>query len=133
MSGNNPSYVAGGNISPSRFVMMDTSANSQVLQSTVGSLSVGISHEGTLQAPLPSVTGYAGTAGGPVMVYGLGDTCSVVLGSGGCTSGHYLTSDSSGQAVIATGSNAYYALSKGTAAAGALVRVQVVIGKLLAT
>lgn len=129
MSGNNPSYMAGGNIPPSRFVMADVSANNQVLVATVGAPLLGISHDGTLQAPLPSATGYAGISGYPVAVWGQGDQASLEMG-GTCSAGQLLKTDSSGRGVVASSSDGTYALAIDAGTSGSIIRVQVKNQKL---
>lgn len=68
-----PPFVASGDIYPSRFVSI--SGEFTVAQSVAGDEPVGISCEGTFNAPLPGASGVAASDGDPIQVYGLGEYC----------------------------------------------------------
>jgi hypothetical protein len=66
------SYVATGDIYPSRFVKLDT-VDGKVLQCVAGDLPFGISQEGTRRSPYMDTTGRAAAAGEQLAVYTLGE------------------------------------------------------------
>lgn len=121
-----PAFMANGNIYPCRFVKLDTTADHKVLQSGAGDLSIGISQEGTNQAPIPEAsTQYAAAAGQALKVYGVGERCKLEIGSGGCTAGDLLKPDADGKGVAVTAGNTYGAVALTTSAAGELAEVVV--------
>lgn len=109
MSSNNasPALIAGGDVYISRFVKLSTTADNTALQAGANERSVGISHDGTRDAP--GVTGatadLAASAGKPVKTYGLGDICLLWAGSGGFTAGDQIKSDADGKGVTAGSAN----------------------------
>jgi hypothetical protein len=124
-----PAFMAGGNISPSRFVTISTSANNTVVQSAAATETIiGVSQESAKQPPIPQVTGtqYAAESGDNLRVYTAGEANVLLeLGTGGCTAGAKLTSDADGKAVAATGANMVGAIALTAGAAGELVRAYV--------
>lgn len=95
--------TAGGNVIVNRFVKPHTTAH-QVVQGTANSAVCGVAPDDSGEAPLPSYTTdppYAGTAGKAMKVYRPGDVCRLAIGSGGCSVGSLLESDSNGKGVIA--------------------------------
>lgn len=99
-----PNWIAGGNINPSRFVKVDTTSSEpyQVLQSSTNEQIVGVSQEGTRQAPgLPGSTTYAGEDTYTLHVFGPGEVALIELG-GSVTQGDYLVSDVNGKATTAS-------------------------------
>jgi hypothetical protein len=127
-----PNLRAGGNITPSTFVMLDTTPNdNQGLQCTANTLPVGISDVWTQDPPGVSGSGtYIATLGYQIGMFGLGDVCNLMAGSGGFNAGQLLKSDASGNGIpIATsgGLQAYGAVALETTPANqlGLVRVQV--------
>jgi len=123
-----PNFIAGGNISPSRFVRQDDTADFQVLEADANSKLAGISMEGTREAPIPSVsTALAAQSGEPLQVYGDTEECLLELG-GTVRPGEDLKSDADGKGVtIAAGATVQeigaVALENGVD--GELIRVQV--------
>lgn len=96
-------YVANGNIAPSRFVKLDTTAVGKVLQSGAGEKTYGISQEGTRNPPYPSLDdGYAAIAGENLNVYTEPQECWLQIGSGGCTVDDWLKADADGKGVTTT-------------------------------
>lgn len=64
------SFVASGNIIPSRFVKLDTSATGKVLQAGTGESPVGVSQQGVRNPSYPGLDdGFAAIAGENVRVY----------------------------------------------------------------
>jgi hypothetical protein len=122
-----PNLIAGGNINPASFVKISTAADNTALQAAAATdLLIGVAQEGTHDAPgLTGSSAYAATAGKPIQIYGVGDTCLLVLGTGGCTAGQFLTSDASGNGVAAASTNIVGAMSLEAGVAAAKVRVVV--------
>lgn len=96
----NPSYVAEGDIRPSRFVKIG-SGDFSVLEADANEAVLGIAMEGTKTAPIPSASANAAEDGDHLHVYGPGEECLLELGSGGITAGAYLKSDADGKGVAA--------------------------------
>lgn len=100
-----PSFVANGNIAPSRFVKQDTTAEGKCLQSGAGDPCFGISQQGTRRPPLEGWDdGFAAIAGENIHVFTEHDCdfCYLQIGSGGSTVGDYLKSDASGNGITTT-------------------------------
>lgn len=99
----NPAFIASGNINPARFVKI--SGEFSVAQSGAGEEIIGVAQEGSLAPPGiaealgGSQTYYAATSGKTLKVFGLGDVCVVIAGTGGCTAGTKVKSDADGKAV----------------------------------
>lgn len=122
------SFLASGNISPSRFVKQDTSNEGYVSQAGAGERAIGVSQSGTRQPPISGLDdGYAATQNtAPLTVFTATDECDLEAG-GAITNGDYLKSDSSGRGVTASSADDIYcaiALRAATTA-GQLVRVRV--------
>lgn len=122
-----PNFRAGGNINPSSFVKVDTSADNQCLQAGAGEHAIAISQAGTKDAPgITGATAYAAQSGDNIEVFGQGELCNLLAGTGGFVRGDFLKSDANGAGVTTTSSGDFvgaYALE--SAAAGTLGRVQV--------
>lgn len=127
---NNPNFVAGGDIRICRFVKQSTSADYTVLEADANEQTIGISQEGTNDAPTSGASSLAAASGDPVAVYGLGDVCLLTIGSGGVTRGGRLKSDADGKgvAVATTGTTIQQigARALESAAENELCRVQIV-------
>lgn len=96
-----PNFVANGNISPSRFVSLDSGTPKAfaVIQATANSKIVGVAQIGGREPPLASVsTIYAGQAGDTIKVNAPGDVCLVECG-GTVAVDDELIADSNGKAV----------------------------------
>jgi hypothetical protein len=102
----NPNYVAGEDLYPKRFVKRATDEGNAVLMNDSGTTaSVGVTQNGTREAPIPSVTeALAAKDGEPVRVHGLGDTCEVESGEA-LTDGAELMAGTNGVAMLATAGN----------------------------
>ena len=125
-----PNFIANGNISVSVFVKQDTSLDNGVIQASTNNAIIGVSQESSNYPPLPSVgTVYAAQAGQNVKVYGHEQQCLLLIGSGGCTAGDRLKSDSSGAGVTIASSGPTAqnvgAIALSTANAGEYARVLV--------
>jgi len=128
--GNVYSKFCNGNVLPSAFVKMDTTASEKVIAcAATTDYPIGIAQEGAYQASIPQLTGtqYAGTTISPaIRIYGQG--CMDILltvGAGGWTAGDKLTSDANGAGVTAVAGNIYGAEAMETRSAGELGRVMV--------
>jgi hypothetical protein len=137
--------VGSGSVLPSTFVTPLTSsadsANDVIAgyackQAILSSQAIcGISQEGTRYAPTDELqstaagkyTGVAGYTGDPIKIYGLGDTCELLLGTT-VTPGAYLMADSTGAGITATSGGQIGAQARESGNAGDLIRVQVVMG-----
>jgi len=102
----NPNYVAGEDLYPKRIVNRDTTEGNSVLMSDAGSSTpVGVTVNGTREAPIPSVsTAYAALEGEPVRIHGLGDVCEVEAGEA-LTDGCEVMAGTNGVAMVATAGN----------------------------
>lgn len=120
--------VAGGTISPSRFCVVHTS-NKQVVQAGANAMPIGISMEGSQDAPAFGGGADAATVGELVKLYGIGDVALLKIGTGGITAGSFLKSDATGQGIAAslTALDNIGAIALETAIAGDLALVQIVI------
>ena len=102
----NPNYVAGEDLYPKRIVVRATDEGNAVNMGDNGTYApVGVTHNGTREAPIPSVTtAYAALSGEPVRVHGLGDVCEVEAGEA-LTDGCEVMSGTNGVAMVATAGN----------------------------
>jgi hypothetical protein len=123
-----PNYIAGGDITPSRFVTI--SGSNTVTQADAASDKIaGISQEWSKNAPIPGASSLAAESGDPVMVYGNTDAAFLTATSSGWTAGDRLTSNATGKGVTASGTDQYGAIALTTVTAEGLGRVQVLLGK----
>jgi len=127
-----PSFKAGGNILPSIFVKISTTADDTVLACVAGDDPFGISQEGVDQPPgVAGSDGNAGRAGENMKVYGPGSQCLITLGTGGCARGDYLKPAAAGNGVTAsTAADKYGAQALEIGAAGEKILVVVIKGKI---
>lgn len=120
------SYVANGNIGPSRFVKLDTTAPGKVLEATTNDKMCGISQAGTRRAPQTGIDdGYAAIAGENIQVFEPGDVCWVEAG-GTIAIDDRLEATTDGKAVTTTTDNDWVgakALQSGVS--GQLIKVEV--------
>jgi len=121
-------FRAGGTIAPSSFVKVSTAADNTALQcSAATDVVLGIAQVGMKRTPglAGSDTAIAAQAGDVISIFSLGDVAPIQLGTGGCTRGDLLTSDSSGFGVTASTGNEVgaQALQSGTVGAQVLSRI----------
>lgn len=122
-----PPLIAGGNIAPATFIRLSTTANQTALAASTGEKAFGIADESTMVAPTDGASTYHATAGYPVKYFMRGETCKLTIGSGGCTAGDWLKSDSSGGGVAATTDKDFVgAIALETASAAELAEVLIV-------
>ena len=129
MAGGFGSFVADGNITPSRFVKPSTASNKVVIAGA-GDATVGIAQEGTRNTPYASLDdGYAAIAGENVRVYIDNEVCYLESGAA-ITFGALLKSDSVGRGTPVTANNDFYGAQALQAAAGAgeLIKAKVIRG-----
>lgn len=120
------SFVAGGDIRPSRFVNLDATAEGVVLEADAGEDIYGISHEGTHRPPYASLDdGLVAIAGENVRVYEDGEICFLEIGTGGCTVNGRLKADADGKGVTASTTEKIGAIALETCAALQLAKVRV--------
>lgn len=122
----NAQFVAGGNISPSRFVKIDTGADNTVVMAEAGGAAIGISQAGERNVPYSTLDdGYCAIAGEPLRVFQLGEIAPLELG-GSVTRGARLKSDSNSKGVTAAATDPAYAIALQSGADGAVIDVMVV-------
>lgn len=96
------SFKAGGNIAPSRFVILDTTSDKVVTQAGAGGITIGISQMGTRRTPLTGLDdGYAAISGDDLQVFCTGSHTLLELG-GTVTPGARLKADADGKGVATT-------------------------------
>lgn len=127
------SFVAGGNITPSRFVSLSTTSDRTVVQSVNGDTTIiGISQPGTHLTPLLTLDdGFAAIAGENLRVYTKGDPEAWLELGGTVAAGDLLTPDSSGRGTTASGAATFFgarALQAGVL--GQIVKVQPFFGEI---
>lgn len=125
---NNPSFVAGEDLAPARFVKRSTTEDSTVVYADDGTdLIVGVTHNGTREAPIPSVSETLHAQDGEdVRIHGLGDRCEVTLGETITASNLKLTASTDGVAVAATSGDYVAAEAEYGAASGEKVWCRIV-------
>ena len=102
MPRDNPQFIAGGNIIPSRFVKWDLGSDHSVVQATANTKIQGVSQSGSREAPIPGVTPvYAAANGEQLRVHGDGEVCLLTAGAT-VAAGDDLKSDSTGRGVVVT-------------------------------
>jgi hypothetical protein len=122
------SAVAGGNINVSTFVKVSTAADNTVLACGSNDPVIGVSTDAAKAAPISGASStLAAASGDPIMINPLGSVCILTIGSGGCTRGDELISDSSGNGVTRGSSSLQNvgAIALESAAASELCRVMV--------
>lgn len=122
---------AAGSISPSVFVVFDTTNNKSVNQASgTSAFIVGVSQEYSKYAPIPGAsTVAADTQGDPILVYQDTNECLLQSTTAGWTAGDRLTSNASGQGVTASSTNYYGAIALTTMSGAGLGQVKVLTGK----
>lgn len=124
-----PSFIAGGNIFPSRFVKGEAGESNTILQAGLNDRAIGISHESTIEAPIPSASALAAIEGTTVQIYGLGEVCEILAG-GAISAFDYLKPDADGKAVLAGPGDSFSAIALVDAANGEKVKVVIREGEV---
>lgn len=127
---NSPALAAGGNIYPSRFLKLSTSADHTALQADANAEIIGISGPGVIDVREDAANAYHATAtyfaNLEVLSYGDADV-RLEAGTGGWTAGDKLESDADGKGVTANGPGRNVgAIALETISAGEIGRVQIV-------
>jgi len=104
----NPSFIAGGDIFPARFVRITGEFTVQQCSNKDQSI-IGVSQEGTFSPPnLATLLGgtesklaasIVNGTGQSLKVFGLGDVCMITTGTGGATAGTKVKTDGDGKAI----------------------------------
>ena len=125
----NPSYVFGADIGPS-LIVRQTGDPHTVVRAVNGELPlVGVSHEGTREAPIPGITPLAGKAGESARIYGDTEVCEVIAGAN-IASGVYVTANADSHAVAAADGDYYVGRTLAAAISGERARIQVQLGRV---
>jgi hypothetical protein len=123
-----PSFIARGDIPPSRFVIQDGSDHGVVV-ATAGAKAVGVSYEGTRFAPIEDVTPLAAKSGEGINVYTETMPCEIVAGAD-IVAGAQLKPGTNGVAVPAVEGDHYSAIARASASNGQRVKATVTSGYL---
>lgn len=126
-----PSFVAGGNIAPCRFLVLSNDFTVIQSNATPGEPPIGVSSEATMFPPnTPFDNGFAATTGYTnFRVYQEDDVCFVETGVANVGGGDYLRPDANGRAQPATTGTYYGAISlEGATASGTRIRCKVMGG-----
>ena len=130
-----PSFRAGGDVSPSRFVKLNASDDNQVLQCGANERPIGISQKHTKAFPIAGASGLAAADGDGLEVHGEGEVALLEYG-GNVTRGDRLKSDADGKGVAVATSGPVQnagAVALESGADGELHLVQVLIDTMPAT
>lgn len=129
----NPAFIAGGDIFPARFVRITGEFTVSQCSASTQSI-IGVAQEGTFSPPNLATllggteSGLAASSGQTLKVFGLGDVCMIVAGTGGVTAGTKVKSDADGKAInIGSVAGTYNVggTALNTVAAGEKVLIQV--------
>lgn len=127
--GGSGSFVAGGNIAPSRFVK-PSSSTAIVVQAGAGDAVLGISGQGTRNPPYSTLDdGYHCINGENCRVYADDEVCLLEAGDV-VAFGELLKSDTNGKGVPVSANNDFYGAQalEPASATGVLIKVKVVRG-----
>lgn len=123
-----PNFIARGDIGPSLFVKFHTTDHGVVV-AAAGDEAIGVSHEGTREAPVTGVTPLTAKDGEAVMVYTDTMTCEVIAGAD-IIVGAKLKPDATGKAITAVATNVYSAIAKAAALNGEKCKCILTVGRL---
>lgn len=130
MASQNRSFIARGDIKPSVFVRLKAGDDHSILQSVANSESIGVSYEGTRDAPVEGVVPLAAKTGESCRVYVADEGCEVVAGAT-IAAGDKLKPDVNGAAIPTTTANEIYsAIAVAGAVAGQRCKCTVARGKV---
>lgn len=123
------SFIANGDVFPSRFVKMDT-VDGKVVQCGAGDSPYGISQKGTRRSPYIDTSAKAAIAGEPIEVYQLGERCLLEL-AGTVLPQAKLKSDANGKGLsTVTDKDAYGAIASFNGISGQKIEVLVEFGTI---
>jgi hypothetical protein len=123
-----PNLIAGGDINPMTFVQLSAVHDNTGLAGTANAACIAISQAGTkYPAGVLGSTAVAANAGDNLELFGLGDICNLVAGTGGFTAGDPIKSDANAAGVTATvaGTDVVCAFALETTTIGLYGRVQI--------
>ena len=125
------SRVANGNIAPSRFVKLDTTAEGFVLQCGAGDQIYGISQPGTRNAPYGALDdGFAAIKGNTLSIYGPPEKDVPLELGASVTRGQYLKADVNGKGIAtAAATDIAGAIALDSGSAGDLIPVQTIVSQ----
>ena len=121
------SYRFGADCGTSLFVKHQTGVNNTVIPCVANDVALGVSHEGTRQAPIPDVAPLVAKEGETAIVYSHGEPCEIIAG-GAIQTGQTLKPDANAKAVVAGASEHYSAIADSNAAPGEKVKVTIIRG-----
>lgn len=125
MSHSRPSYLAGEDLGPSLFVKHEAGVDNTVVLCVADDVAIGVTHEGTREAPIPSVsTPLAAAEGESCQIYGADEPCEIVAGSA-IQAGDRLKPDADSKAVPAADHEPASAVARTDAASGEKVKVMI--------
>lgn len=122
MGHSRPSYLAGADLAPSTFVKHEAGVDNTVIPCVADDVAVGVTHEGTREAPIPGVSPLAAAEGESCQVYGADEPCEIVAGAA-ISAGDRLKPDANAEAIPAIGGDEYSAIARTSAADGEKVKV----------
>jgi hypothetical protein len=127
----NPSWVAGEDIAPRLILKQDTANDHQALKATLSraAMPIGVSHEGTDDAPIPGASALAAHSGYSCRVYGPGETCEIDVGSIAIVAGERVAPDANSKAQPAV--HGYGAVGIALAAGAASGKVRVLVQPMM--
>jgi hypothetical protein len=116
----------GEDVGPSLFVKQDPAYDHQALKATQYGETIGVTHEGTREAPIPGITPLAAKTGESVRIYGPLETCEVLVGATAITASQKVRPDANAKATPALHGFPYggRALAAGGAAGKVLIVVE---------
>jgi len=117
-----PGFIARGDIGTSRFVKQ--SGDHGVVVCGAGDEAIGVSHEGTREAPITGIVPLTAKSGEAVMVYTDTFPCEVIAGAT-IVAGDKLAPDANAAAVPAAAGSIYSAIARAGAAVGERVKATV--------
>lgn len=120
------SKKSGGNVAPSRFVTLSTTADNTVTQCGTDGHVYGISQAGVRRTPYSSLDdGYAAISGEDLEVFGVGEVCLLEV-SATVAAGDRLKSDTNGKGTpVTTTLDNYGAIATVSAVSGQVIMVEV--------
>ncbi|MBE41882.1 MAG: hypothetical protein CL480_11350 [Acidobacteria bacterium] len=122
-----PTFRAGGDINPARFVTVSTAARHTVLESNSGDTAlIGITDESTKNAPQTGGSTLHAESGDHARVHPYGDDCKLELG-GTVTQGDFIKPDNSGMGVTAGAAAVAGAIALESGISGDLIDVMILI------
>lgn len=124
----NQSWVAGEQMLPRLIVRQDSSSPRQILLATLGDNPIGVTHEGTVYAPIPEVSvNPAVLLGDSCHVYGPDEECEVDVGAIAITAGDYVAPDDNSEAQPAVHGFQCIGQALDDSAANGKVRIKVLV------